>query len=622
MAQGVFSLLEVRSEQVKNVADSNFASWPEGATYGYFVGGNNSGAVNTVDKIDFFGDIVSSTITYPTNLQESSTISTGVYGYFIGGNTGGVPNTSTINRLDFSNETFSLPGKNLPAAANFLTTVSNNYYGYIGGNQNTITRLDFITENVTNISSTFPVAKSNLASISSSSYGYFGGGGGGPGSTVSTITRLDFSNETISDPSKNLPSARNRLAATSSSSYGYFAGGNSGSVIDTISRISFFDETISNPGTNLPSTVEVLSATSNNSYGYFGGGNNPSPTGSNLSRVTKFDFINETVRNINNNLSEARDRLTALSGGASIPKVNKTAGYILGNSRDSIKYNFSTNTVSTAILPAPTAITDFYRGFGASNNYYGYFAGGCDDDNLSAKTNVISNFYRFDFSNETNQNLPATKGIGVAGAASIQTNNYGYFGGGFVNPNATSSSKISRLDFSTESTSSPVNFSAAIKSSFGTSSNTYGYFAGGDTGALPTPTLISTITRLDLSSETLSQSTNNLQTTRMLASAANNNLYGYFAGGEQPTIVSTITRLDFSTESISNPGRTLTIGASSARTRMASLSSNSTAYFCGGLDGNTNIQNGVNSMDFSTETVITNTAVQNIKSATGLSNSN
>ena len=66
----IFSLNEVRTEQIKNIANDNFESWPESATYGYFGGGDNApgfpGGVNTVD------------------------------------------------RLDFSNETFSAPGNNLP----------------------------------------------------------------------------------------------------------------------------------------------------------------------------------------------------------------------------------------------------------------------------------------------------------------------------------------------------------------------------------------------------------------------------------------------------------------------------------------------------------------------------
>ena len=38
----IFSLNEVRTEQIKNVANDNFDSCPESATYGFFGGGYNN----------------------------------------------------------------------------------------------------------------------------------------------------------------------------------------------------------------------------------------------------------------------------------------------------------------------------------------------------------------------------------------------------------------------------------------------------------------------------------------------------------------------------------------------------------------------------------------------------
>ncbi|AGH31790.1 hypothetical protein SWZG_00287 [Synechococcus phage S-SKS1] len=163
----IFSLNEVRTEQIKNIANDNFESWPESATYGYFGGG-------------FF--------TPPSTYLD------------------------TIDRIDFSNETASAPGNNLPEA------------------------------------------RSQLAAVSSSSYGYFGGGFAPP--NVSTIERLDFSNETLSLPGGDLPEARASLAGTSSNSYGYFAGGQAPSLVPafrtTIDRIDFSNETRSAAAENLP----------------------------------------------------------------------------------------------------------------------------------------------------------------------------------------------------------------------------------------------------------------------------------------------------------------------------------------------------------------------------------
>ena len=147
MTQGVFALKKVYKKQYENVVNKNFASWPESATYGYFGGGETPAAI------------------------------------------------STINRLDFSNETLSNP-VNLPSA------------------------------------------RHALAATSSSSYGYFGGGEIPTPANISLISRLDFSNETVSNTT-NLPSARDGLTATSSSSYGYFGGGFSPPFISTIDRLDF-----------------------------------------------------------------------------------------------------------------------------------------------------------------------------------------------------------------------------------------------------------------------------------------------------------------------------------------------------------------------------------------------
>ena len=77
MARGVFGLNKVYKRQYQNIKDDNFESWPESATYGYFGGGQSP------------------------------------------------PNVCTIDRLDFSNETTSAPGNNLPEARDNLAAVSN-----------------------------------------------------------------------------------------------------------------------------------------------------------------------------------------------------------------------------------------------------------------------------------------------------------------------------------------------------------------------------------------------------------------------------------------------------------------------------------------------------------------
>ena len=92
-------------------------------------------------------------------------------------------------------------------------------FGYFGGGYapsslSTIDRLDFSNETTSNPPANLPEARQGLAAVSNSSYGYFGGGGNPD--PLSSIDRLDFSSETTNSiPTTNLPQARVGLAAVS-----------------------------------------------------------------------------------------------------------------------------------------------------------------------------------------------------------------------------------------------------------------------------------------------------------------------------------------------------------------------------------------------------------------------
>jgi hypothetical protein len=588
----VFGLNTVYDKQVENVLNNNFVSWPESATYGYFGGTQDpggAGAGNIISRLDFSNETCSNPgKNLPSARGLMGSISGSSYGYFGGGNVKG-DIISTITRLDFSNETISNPGNNLPSVRTRLAAVSNSSYGYFGGSEptdnpipvviSTISRLDFSNETVSDLTNNLPSARARLAATSSSSFGYFGGGIPG---FLSTISRLDFSNETLSDPGNNLPSARSELAATSSSSYGYFGGGATPTLISTISRLDFSNETVSNT-TNLPSARNELAATSSSFFGYFGGGN--------VSIISRLDFANETVSNPSNNLPSVRDNAATVSGGASFSKssINKTYGYFGGgDSNNTItRLDFPNETVSN---PGNNLLLGRDELAATSSNSYGYFSG--------SNTSTIN---RLDFFNETvsnpGNNLPSTREL----LAATSSNSYGYFGGGARD----FTSIISRLDFSNETNSLPGNNLPSVRNRLSaTSSSSYGYFGGGDIPNAPTPgtTTISTISRLDFSNETVSNPGNNLPSGRELLAATSSSAYGYFGGGSFPnepaagsTNINTISRLDFSNETLSDPGKNLP----SARSELAATSSNSYGYFGGGDPGGTTISR----LDFSNETV-------------------
>ena len=406
------------------------------------------------------------------------------YGYFGGGFVPPVVAPipiCTITRLDFSNETVSDPGKNLPSSRSHQAATSSNSYGYFGGGYippyiitNTITRLDFSNETLSNSPTrNLPSVRSSFATLSggqsinrgSKTYGYMIGGYGP--TYVNTVSRLDFSSEVISNPGKNLPAVRGNFSgATSSNYYGYFGGGYTPGTtrICTITRLDFSNETLTDPGKNLPTINATCGGVSSNNYGYFGGGYryrfSPPVPAIRLCTITRLDFSTENVSNITSTL--------------------------LG---------FGIDSMATVM-----------------NNSYGYFGGGL----RTAPSTSVSNITRLDFSNETTS-APATKlPANNFELAALSSNSYGYFGGG-LNPTRTNT--ITRLDFSNETLSPPgKNLPTAINRQSTVSSNFYGYFIG---GWFP---IVNTVSRIDFSNETVSlPGKNNLTPISQSATFSNSN---------------------------------------------------------------------------------------------------
>ena len=57
----VFGLNSIYERQVQNVDNNNFKSWPESASYGYFGGGDAPAAdqLCTIDRLDFSNETTS-----------------------------------------------------------------------------------------------------------------------------------------------------------------------------------------------------------------------------------------------------------------------------------------------------------------------------------------------------------------------------------------------------------------------------------------------------------------------------------------------------------------------------------------------------------------------------------
>jgi|MDSW01.2.fsa_nt_gb hypothetical protein len=578
---GIFGLGEVRTEQLNN-------TWSESANYGYFAGGSfpNPGAPNdvfcTIDRIDFSTETVSLPgSSLSQKRYDLAAVSSSNYSYLGGGYDGSYP-VCTIDRIDFSTETVAEPSTyQLTEKRSSLAAVSNFNYGYFGGGSSfprvcIIDRIDFSSETVSLPGPSLTTAKSSLAAVSSSNYGYFGGGY--DITRVSTIDRIDFSTETVVGPPShgaNLPSIKNNQAAVSSSNYGYFAGGaGPGVVFCTIDRIDFSSETVSN-FVSLTGKRADHAGVSNSNYGYLAGGY--TPPNDIICTIDRIDFSTETVVAPGTyQLTQARYHLAGVSGGKSV----NSRGIRKGSDKD---------------------------GKGISSTY-GYFAGG-----INATTGSLCTIDRIDFSSETvvtPGTYQLTKARHNNASSGLSNPNYGYFGGGnspIPTPNSLSCT-IDRIDFSNETVAVPPvgkELTQARSDLAAVSNSNYGYFGGGYT---PT-NRVCTIDRLDFSNETIliPASTPQLTKARSGLAAVSNSNYGYFGGGvvlpPVPTQVCTIDRIDFSTETVEVPSVAKQL--SQSRNGHAAVSNSNYGYFAGGFfyPPSTYLAT-IDRFDFSNETIL------------------
>ena len=560
---GVFGLKKVYTRQ-------RVDNWSESANYGYFGSGliAPSTRISVVERIDFFNETVSLPGGVTSTRNKLGSFSSSEYGYFCGGNSAPTTELNWVSRIDFSNEVPSSPFT-LITSVTEVEGLSSPNYGYLGGGYTvvltgTISRTDLTTETNSNPGLTLTQGRGQITTVSSSDHGYFCGGYSP--STSSIIDRIDLSSETVVGPPVHgaTVQARKDCAGVFTSNYGYICGGPTDSPPILIDRLDFSSDTVSQPGVDLNQKRDTARGVNSLDYGYFSGGYGG---GSRVNTIDRIDFSTETTSAATNNLSQVNTNFAAVSGGTKI------------NAKGFKKHitDISGNPISKS---------------------YGYFAGG--KHHALPPTNDID---RIDFSTETVVG-PSVHGANLTQArlnlAAISNSNYGYFAGG-SNPGTTFIATIDRIDFSNETTSAPGNdLTEARYSLAAVSSSNYGYFGGGTTG--PPNTIVATIDRIDFSNETTSAAGNDLTEARDTAMGVSASNYGYFAGGWGPPSLDTLNRIDFSTETAVGPpvhGANLT----EARWNLSAVYNPNYAYFAGGSIMGPYGVCTIDRLDFSNETL-------------------
>ena len=155
MPRGIFRLKQVYEEQLSGNWSTKGDVWntpspflsPGPAPFGYFGGGNtpSSGYVSTVERIDYSNDTATAAVKGPLSAaKQSTTGATGnaSFGYFTGVLPGPSPEGTTVDRIDYSNDTATASPKGslsagraysagFSAAANALPTNTGNIETFI-----------------------------------------------------------------------------------------------------------------------------------------------------------------------------------------------------------------------------------------------------------------------------------------------------------------------------------------------------------------------------------------------------------------------------------------------------------------------------------------------------------
>ena len=368
-------------------------------------------------------------------------------------------------------------------------------------------------------------------------YGYIAGGQlPPPWSRISTVHRIDFATDNIQalNYQNGLNSNLTDAATVKTSSYGYIGGGFTPPYTDVVRRYDFSTLTTSNPGNNLPTTVNNNMSLQTRSYGYFCGGESPAI----ISSIFKLDFSNETISNPGNNIPPGAGN----AGGSGLQSSEDASdGYFAGgyaplsapNFDEVARFNFSTETVSDT---GSDLVLDRSLSAYFSNLSTGYQAG--------SSVPLSSAILKWSFETETSSSLPGILPTNLQRATGVASNENGYVVGG-INPTPARVSSVHKLNFSTDTLTSSLtmptgtlisqssSFSAGQSVARGNGYKTYGYYGGGYTGPSP-GAYESRIERIDFSSNTDSILPNQLIYRHSLCNTVSSNSDGYFVGGFVP----------------------------------------------------------------------------------------
>jgi len=490
------------------VSFGNFSvSNPQGTDFGHF-GGGNVPRSSTVDRIDYSNDTATAAVRGPLSLARGLLGAAGnaSSGYFGGGV--GISHYSTVNRVNYSNDTATASTKGpLDRTGYGFGATGNIDFGYWGGGytpsaDSRVSRVDYSNDSATaSPKGPLTVARRNLGATGNQSFGYFAGGSG----PLSTVDRIDYSNDSATaSPKGPLNAGTRKLASAGNANFGYIGGGLPPTT-SAVDRIDYSNDTATaSPKGPLTVARYELYATGNSSFGYFAAGYTSG--GTILSLVDRVDYANDTA--------------TAVAKGPL--SVARVAGQGV-SSRD-----YGIPTTSTVNYPPGTFAT-FNTGY--------FIRGGSSPTSMQ----------RIDYDNDT---VTATIKSAVFSlnrndVAGLSNVTHGYSAGGTPGPGATSS--VERVDYANDTATAVAKgpLSIARQEINGVGNNNFGYVAAG--GQFPFNT---NVDRIDYSNDTATALLKSqVNTATYQYQATGNQNFGYIGGGVSGN-ETTVQRIDYSSDDL------------------------------------------------------------------------
>ena len=492
------------------------------------------------------------------------------YGYFIGGTLYPLTPTSTVRRLDFSNDTTNMSAKGpLTAGNSYHSSMSSTTHGYTIYSNSKIDRIDYANDTATAVpvGSCANAKGSQPTAFASNDYGYFAGGYINP-SYISYVDRVDFSSDTsTTSPKGPLSVPKGYGSSSGNQNYGYSAAGSvpPNAFTSAVDRVDYSNDTATaSPKGPLTRTTGCIGA-GNADYGYHAGGWDPAQSQPFSTKNDRIDYSNDTATALLKGTlccSDGKQSMGATSNTAygwwaggygantrcqRLDFSNDTAAMVHRSDMptNTIKYLSATssreNAHSTTSFIVPATRTENYpAGFP-----FGYTSGGIDDSPAT-----ISSVERIDFSSSTL--TPLLKGpLPVAKYSHAGTGNltHGYHGGGYTSSN---SSTVDRIDYANDSpTASPkgnLAFAGSNSTNAAVGNVSYGYWNEGQ--ASPS----TRVSRVDFSNDSaVASPKGNLVTGGLRSSATGTQSYGYFCNSSSSnsnpsTTTSTSERIDYSND--------------------------------------------------------------------------